>query len=53
MNNGLEVHWHVIGSVECEASGRRAAHQITGSASGIPLCSVLVISPAEIICESR
>lgn len=59
MNNGLEVscparHWrHVIWSVECEASGRRAAHQTAGSASGFPLCRVLVITPAEIICEGR
>lgn len=50
---GLEVSLPLIRSVECEASGRRAAHQIAGSASGLPLCRVLVITPAEIICQGR
>lgn len=39
--------------VECVASGRRAAHQIAGSASGFPLCRVLVIALAGLICEGR
>lgn len=49
MNNGLEVscpvwHWPVIWSVECEASGRRVAHQIAGCASGF-LCVDCWLSP--------
>lgn len=47
MNNGSEVichaqRWRVMRSVECEASGGRAAQQIAGSASGFPLCRVLL-----------